>query len=121
MNCLHGRCINIEPIFYCDCDFGWTGDSCNISLSKNIFCLFHSSLNENRFKFFYFCKFKYIKVGQCDSNAEICRNGAGCRNIYNGIVPVDYECDCKTDFVGKNCDINKCEYFMFLYIFFIGI
>lgn len=76
--CLHGKCVTYPGGIYCDCDFGWSGDSCNVSL-----------------------------IGQCRLNAALCKNGGSCVDIYNGANPVGYTCQCPPGYSGTNCEINQ--------------
>lgn len=106
----HGRCmryINKESLYFCQCDAGYSGISCNIShtcrCSNDSLCIAPSICVCPLNKFGTRC---YLKYSICQSTNNPCKHDALCIPHDDRISIQQFTCLCKYGFSGTTCEID---------------
>ncbi|CAF3293516.1 unnamed protein product [Rotaria sp. Silwood2] len=106
----HGRCMkyaNMNNLFFCRCDQGYSGTFCNIThqcqCSNDSFCLGSSICVCPLNKFGSRC---YLKRSICQSMNNTCQHNGLCIAIGDRINLHEFICVCKETYQGERCQ-NK--------------
>ncbi|XP_077996405.1 IgGFc-binding protein-like [Glandiceps talaboti] len=114
--CHNGTCINQKDAFYCQCQEGYVGSTCDeFNYCYNKPCQNDGVCESSQAEENYSCE---CTAGYAGSNCEIvtdacysqpCINGGTCTAIGN--VTTDFSCTCREGFLGDTCEtgLNACE------------
>ncbi|CAF3844736.1 unnamed protein product [Rotaria sp. Silwood1] len=107
----HGRCVrytNMNKLFFCRCDQGYSGTFCNIihqcQCSNDSLCLASSICVCPLNKFGSRC---YLKRSICQSTNNPCQDNGLCIPMDNRINLNAFVCVCKEDYHGERCQYTR--------------